>query len=197
VVGGTVGGLVAVAAIIYALRFRRKTPIPAELDTQIYTPSFNPDDVGSQASHLNMARVPASSSLQSPTLYPNQASDIPLPQNSNSSPSANFFTPIGAINSDAVQRSLSRSPLKDHNISGASSSRPDSPDDGNIPNQLTDEQAAYVRTMYDSSVPIPAIAVLVDRMLQEGRRTGQSSIGNFGVSRGNTTATMPPSYTDS
>lgn len=36
---------------------------------------------------------------------------------------------------------------------------------------------------------------LVDRILQEGETTGESSGGSFHISRGNTSATLPPSYT--
>jgi len=85
---------------------------------------------------------------------------------------------------------------KDPNPGGTLSSSSDSPDDRNRPNPLTDEQAAYVQNMYSLNVPAPAIAVVVERMLQEGERIGEASTGSVGVRRANTTVTMPPNYTD-
>jgi hypothetical protein len=193
VVGGVVGGLVAVAAIVYALLyFRRKTPTPAEFDTQ---PNLMPFD--SQPSPPDMAHIPVSPSLYSTTpFYPNRPSNIALEQNSNSSPSSDFSTPTTAVDIGNDRHSAFSSQGKDLNVGGTLSSRTDSPDDRNSPNQLTDEQAAYVQNMYSLNVPVPGIALIVEKMLQEGGRTGESSTGSIGVRRGNTTATMPPNYTD-
>ena len=198
VVGGIIGGLVAIAVIVFVLKFRRKTPSPEEFDTTIHTTPFDPDDARPQASQPDMTHVPVSS-LYSTTLYPGQASNnIPPRQNSNASPSADFFTPIDAANLDSERHGLSPSQGKDTNFGGATfSPGPDFLDDEIVPNQLTNEQAAYVQSMYSHNVPVPAMAVVVERMLQEGRRTGESSIGSAGVRRGHTTATMPPSYVNS
>jgi len=194
VVGGSIGGLVAVAAVIYALKCWRKSPSTEEFDTQIHATPFDPDDVRPQAPQPNMEYVPVSS-LYSTTLHPGEApNNTPLHGHSNASPSADFVSPIDAANPDSERHSSLSSQGKDPNFGGAFSLRPDSPDDGIIPNQLTNEQAAYVQSMYSLNIPAPAMAVVVERMLQEGGRTGESSIGSSGIRRGHSTATMPPSY---
>ena len=74
-------------------------------------------------------------------------------------------------------------------------SRPASQEDITALDQLTNEQAAYVQNMYSLNVPAPAIALVVERMVQEGEtRAGESSTGSAVVRRGNSAATMPPSY---
>jgi hypothetical protein len=193
VVGGIIGGLVTVAAIVGALMyFYRKTPTSAEFDTQPILQS--PD---SQPAPPDMVHDPVSPSLYSTTpLYSNRASNNnPLPRNSNPSPSSDFFTPTTADLGNDYHSAIS-SQGKDPNAGSTLSSRPDSSHDRNSPNQLTDEQAAYVQNMYSLAVPAPVIALVVERMLQEGGRTGESFTGSVGVRRGNSIVSMPPNYTD-
>jgi len=188
--GGTVGGLVAVGAIVSALlRFRRKTPTPAEFGTQ---PIFTLFD--SQPPPPDMAHVPASSPYSiTPFHHPNASTDTPPSQHLDSSPSADYFTPTPAVDLGNNGHSSPWLQEKDPNIGSTLSSRADAPDDRNSHNQLTDEQALYVQNLYSLNVPAPVVALVVERMLQEGGRTGESSSG---VRRGNTTTTMPPSYVD-
>ena len=184
----------AVSAAIYALKFRRKTPSPEESGTRVHTTPFDLDDVGSQAPQPNMGYVPVSS-LYSTTLRPGQApSNTPLQGNSDVSPIAGFVTPTDTTNPDSERRNSLSSQGRDPNFGGAFSPRPDSPDDEIIPNRLTNEQVAYVQSMYSLNVPVPGIAVVVERMLQEGSRTVENSSGITGIRR---TATKPPSYEDS
>jgi hypothetical protein len=194
VVGGIVGGLFAVAAIIGALLyFCRKRPTSAEFSTQ---PNQSSPD--SQPPPSDMVHVPVTPSLYSTTpLYPNHVPhNNAQPRNSNPSPSSDFLTPTTATDFDNGRDSAISSHGEDPNAGGTLSSKQDSPNDRNSPNQLTDEEATYVQNMYSLNVPAPAIALVVERMLQEGGRTGESSTGSVGFRRGNTTATMPPSYTD-
>ena len=186
-------------AITCILKFRRKKPMPAELATQPYVMPFDAHDVRSQSSQPNMADVPASSPLySSPSPDSSRVSNYtPLQQNFNSSPGTNFATPIDS--DSTMPYSPSPPQGKDPNSGNArlSTSTPDSPADQYIPDQLTNEQAAYVQNMYSLNVPASAIAVVVERMMQGGRSTRETSSGGFGVRRGNTTTTMPPSYADS
>jgi hypothetical protein len=67
-----------------------------------------------------------------------------------------------------------------------------------IPNQLTDEQVAYVQNMYNLRVPVAAIAAVAESMLQEGETLdatpapAETSTGGVGIED----ATLPPSYED-
>lgn len=53
-----------------------------------------------------------------------------------------------------------------------------------------------MQNMYSLNVPVPGIAVVVERMLQEGEIIGENSAGDVDVRRANTTVTMPPHYED-
>jgi hypothetical protein len=120
----------------------------------------------------------------------------PLLQDFDSLPDTDIPTSKTAVSS-ADQHHSSSSQGRDATFSGAMPLRPYSPPIGNTPNLLTSEQAAYVQNMYSLHVPAPVIALGVERMLQEGGATSESSTSSGSVRRANTTVTMPPAYSDS
>jgi hypothetical protein len=200
VVGGCVGGLVGVVTITCALLYcRRKkpTPAPTEPNTQPNTTQYDPYYTGTYPPQQTITHTPSSAPLHSTTpLYSNQTFTSFPSQNSNSPSHAGVLIPTAAVDSGDKRLSSIPSQGKGPN-SGTLSWRPESPNDRNIPNQLTEEQAAYVQNMYSLNMPATAIALVVERMLQEGGTPSEISASGSGVRRGNTNATMPPSYTDS
>ena len=194
-VGGIVAGLVTVAVIVGALLYfcRNRPSTSVEFDAQ---PSLSSPD--SQPPPPDMVHAPVSPSLYSTTLFSNYLSnDNPLSQNSIPSPSSDIFPPTNITDSGNDRHSAISPQGKDPNGAGDTlSSRTDSHNDGNRSNRLTGEQAAYVQNMYSLNVPVPGIAVVVERMLQEGEIIGENSAGDVDVRRANTTVTMPPHYED-
>jgi len=184
-----------VAIVCAFLYFRRRPPTPTEFGTQPNVTASDPPDVNPGPPQANMAHISASSLPSTAPLYPSRGSNN-IAQTANRSPSADFLTPTRALDTDNGRPSSISSEWKDPNHGGTLSSRPDSPVDRPSPNQLTDDQATYVQNMYSLDVPAPAIALVVERMLQERGAAGESSTGGFGVSQGNMSATMPPSYAD-
>ena len=84
-------------------------------------------------------------------------------------------------------------PTKESNPDRALASR--SPPDGSG-NQLTDEQADFVHTLFSHNIPAPAIARVMERMVdRQVVPPGENIAGASGVNRANTTMTLaPPSY---
>jgi len=183
--------VVAITCTLLYCRRKRSTPAPTEPNIQPNTTQYDPYHSEPYPPPQSIVHAPSSPPPHSTTpLYPNRPfTNFPSPQSSGSPSNAEVLIPTTAIDSNDGVSSQGKSPV-------ALSWRPEPPDNRNIPNQLTEEQAAYVQNMYSLNMPAPAIALVVERMLQEQGTPGEVSTGGINLRRGNTNATMPPDYTD-
>lgn len=141
--------------------------------------------------------VPISASSLSGYQYPSNISNFTSQQQYHTSPtSADFLIPLPPAETDHA-RSTSQSVGEDSFFGSGSAPRATS----SSSQQLTGQQAAYLQALYSCNVPAPAMAVVMERMFQEGGtttgmppRTANSPSFGSDVKRAPTTASHPPSY---
>jgi len=199
---GVVGGLVVIATIVFALvYFRRKRHASLITETQ-------PNSAGLQplaAPQPTMAYVPTSSTFLTATHLHHPSGPVSSQDNyGNSQPasasSGDFLIPsippVNATNADDNPSGTTYSPPREADFNRTSENRTSSLQSNDPGNQITDEQADFVNTLYSHNIPAPAIARVMERMIGGQVDTASESLaGAPGVSRRDTTATMgPPGY---
>jgi len=202
--GGVVGGVAVIAAVAAVLLYcRRRKTRTLESDMQPTVTMFNryPYSAGHPPpplpQHNTMANAPSASPLSATYQYPSDVSNFTLQQQSHTSPtSADSLIPLPSAETGHA-RTTSPSVGEDWHISGGPA--PDVA--SSTSQQLTEEQATYLQTLYSLNAPAPAIAVVIERMLQEGgtptgtppRPANNLSFGSV-VKRAPSTASHPPRY---
>jgi len=200
IAGGVVGGIAVITAVVVALLFCRRKPRPVEFNEQPTVMPFSQYNVEQpppvppprQNTMANVSTSAPPVSATSPYLSGVSNNSTSQQQSPTSPSSADFL----------MGRSISPSSQGgDSHIDGTLSWRPGPPSNAPAPssssNQLNDEQAGYVQNLYSLNVPAPAIAVVVDRMLREGRtHTLPAESSDFGgdFKRQVTTVANPPRY---
>jgi hypothetical protein len=186
---------------------RRRKSLPDKIISTHVVPfdsfnSFNGNAPPSPPSRPNtMANASTSSPLLSSTPpHTGRASQFSARQQQNSTPrsSADLLIPGLSTNArDAPARPSTSSSQGDDSLLWRSG--PSSEAAASSSNQLTDEQATYVQTLYSLNVPAPAIALVVERMLREGGTpapAAESSTPSVDIKRVHLPTTSPPRYED-
>lgn len=206
-VGGILAGLAVIAIIAFALRYfcrKRRVLVHAEIDPG----SANTDWRSSYAPEPVMVDAPHSLGAMSP-LYPNRSTSIASAQRNVgtriASPSSvdSFILPMPptSVAGSTDPQSSIPSTRKGFNDGMASAQSHPSPQGSSASNQLTDEQADLVTSLYNHNIPAPAIARIVQRLMA-GQEVGElveapTMDSNHDVSHGAPAAVAPPSYTES
>jgi len=203
VVGGILAGLAVVAIILAFLYFwkKRHALVHEEIDPE---PNPMPPDTPSL-----MAYSPYISPLTATSpLYTNRSSNFHSEQQNDNvritAPSVadSLITPVPPT-STACSTDLHPSvpsTKKDLDDDVTSTRSPPSLQTSSATNQLTDDQADFVNSLYSHNIPAPAIARIVQRMMagQEIGELDEISSTASNHDHGNTTApAAPPKYSES
>jgi hypothetical protein len=197
---------VVIAVIIGALLYCRRIPRPASGEFHVNAlaeanvASYNAQNVGppSPPPQPNMGYFYDAPPVQPATHVYN----MPSPPGHATATSVDFLlgtpsvvsAPSVASAGDQPSSMTSTSQGKNPNFNRAPSFNAEPLGDRNSPTQLSEEQSAYVQNMYGLGVPAPAIAAVVERMLQEGETPAENPTSYPNLRRGDTLASPPPSY---
>lgn len=212
-VGGILGGLVALAIVGFSLLYCHKKRHALDhtiIDTGLNSMPFSSSNLEWHPPYSSQPYAPVFSPPDTAhCLYPNRSSNIvSWEHNVNvqtiSPSSADFLAPSvpppSATTDFTDQRPSSiTSPTKSPDDGMTISQRSGFPQASGTPsNQLTSEQADFVNSLYIRNVPAPVIASIVQRMVagQEVEEVGEiPTVGGSGIRLGNTTESVaPPSY---
>jgi hypothetical protein len=196
---------VVIAVIIGALLYYRRRPRPASRELHINALAeanvapYNAENVGppSPPPQPNMGYFHDAPPVQPATHVYN----VPSPRGHAMATSVDFLlrtpsvvsAPSVASAGDQPSSMTLASQGKNPNFNRAPSFNAEPLGDRNIPAQLSEEQSAYVQNMYGLGVPAPAIAAVVERMLQ-GETPAENPASYPNLRRGDTLASPPPSY---
>jgi hypothetical protein len=200
---------VVVTAIVAVLLLRRsKQPVPDEI-VSAHATSVEPFDPYNDAppSPTSQPNATTHASTSSPSLpstsqYPGRPFVFTTQQDSTPLSNADLVTPGPAAYAGnvSVHQTTSSSTQGGDSYRDADGALPRRPGPSSelsrsSSNQLTDEQATYVQTLYSLNVPAPAIAVVIERMLREGGTPAPVADG-VDIKRLPTSSTSPPRYED-
>jgi len=202
-VGGSLAGLAIVATIFFALvYFRRKRRAMLATGAEPNYRPFNTSKASLRTPRPFIAYSPVPSSPNTTTPLHPSSKNFGLGHNlhpeslSSSDPS---ILPMSqtTIADSGLRSSNMTSPESSTKDPNPSADMPSSPHASSSANELSNEQVDFIHTLYSHNIPAPAIARVMERMI-EGQEVGAPDDFTSGLSHASTSATIapPPTYSD-